>query len=357
MRRHPFALVTAALLLGSALLASAPALSQSAPAGIETSQSADAFFQTGKDLYKAGKLQEAYEAYRSAWSLKHTHDIAANLANSESQLGKMRDAAEHLAFCVRYFPPSGSKAQLERLKGHFEEARREVGAAFIQVNVEGAEVLIDGVSIGRVLPTDEIYLDPGTRTIEVKLKGYEPAKRVVKVAKGPTQTVTLSLAAVAPPTASTAEPATTGKPSASGAPVASTAPVPPPPRSVVPGVILAGVGAAALATGIGFVVDAGAKNSSSRSLNSAILSNHHSCVAGSSNYDARCGELNDTSLSARANRRVGAGLLVGAGVAAAGAAAYFLWPTKKLDPQSSHALRVVPVLSTRDAGFILSGAF
>ena len=78
--------IIGALLLGSAILVSAPARAQSAPAGADASQSADEFFRSGKALYKAGKLQEAYEAYRSAWRLKHTYDIAANLANWRNAL-------------------------------------------------------------------------------------------------------------------------------------------------------------------------------------------------------------------------------------------------------------------------------
>jgi hypothetical protein len=354
MRRHPFAHVTAALLLGSALFASGPARSQSAPAGIETSQSADAFFQTGKDLYKAGKLQEAYEAYRSAWSLKHTHDIAANLANSESQLGKMRDAAEHLAFCVRYFPPSGSKAQLERLKGHFEAARREVGAAFIQVNVEGGEVLVDGVSIGRVLPTDEIYLDPGARTIEVKLKGYETAKQVVKVAKGPTQTVTLSLAAVAPTPIALVAPAASS--SAGPLPLPSGSAQAPDPLAqkgpskpvLITGGVVTGL---AIVAGVVFTVIANGKATDAEAKAGEVLKSGGGEACGSA---PGCTELHGLLSDRGTFSDAALWTFVGAGVLGVGTAVYALTAPRTT---SKTGLRAAPMVSTSGGGIVLGGAW
>jgi tetratricopeptide (TPR) repeat protein len=125
--RSPFLnSVAAVVLLSTTLLTGGLAHSEATPTGADASQNADDLFRAGKVAYKAGKLQEAYEAYRAAWRLKRTYDIAANLANAESQLGKTRDAAEHLAFCIRNFPPTGGKAQLDHIKAQFDEARREV---------------------------------------------------------------------------------------------------------------------------------------------------------------------------------------------------------------------------------------
>jgi hypothetical protein len=139
-------------------------------------------------------------------------------------------------------------------------------------------------------------------------------------------------------------------------PVASTVPITPPSRSLVPGMVIAGVGVAALATGIGFLVDAGAKRSSSSDLSDSILNTGHSCIPGAGNYDARCDELSMTSRAGTTSHDVSVGMFVGAGVAA-GATAYFLWARSRSAAPTSDAVHVIPTASTSGAGLVLSGAF
>lgn len=82
------------------------------------------------------------------------------------------------------------------------------------MNVPGAVVLLDGLEKALAPIEHEMFVEPGTRTIEAKRVGYADAKQVVEAAKGSAQVVTLTLvasAAVVPSTAATS--------SASGAPV------------------------------------------------------------------------------------------------------------------------------------------
>lgn len=351
MRKLSFSTFAGALLLGAAVLTSAPARSQSTPAGSEASQHADALFRTGKELYKSGKLLEAYEAYRAAWRLKQTYDIATNLANTEFQLAKMRDAAEHYAFSIKNFPPTGGKAQLEAIKGQFDEVRRQVGALAITVNVEGAEVSIDGASIGRAPFVDEQYVAPGARTVVAKLSGYEPVKQTIQVAKGAAQPVTLTLVAVAAAPSSTGEPGAGPAVGTTVAPTRDRAPA----RSIVPGVVLGGVAGAALVTGVALLIEGGLKRGDAHDVSDAIRSAQHSCVTGAGNFDPRCPQLNDTALSAGTFHNVGVGFVVGASAVAVGSAAYFLWPM--LTSRRPSALRVSPAMSATDAGLLFSGTF
>ena len=291
---------------------------------------ADELFEQSATAYDAGRFAEALAKLEQAWGLKRTHDIAGNLGVVELKLGKYPEAATHLAWALQHFPPTESDQARQGFQKEADKARAQSGTLRIHVSVAGADVSVNGRSVGTSPLTEDVYIAPGSANVVARRDGYIMVEQAVAVPRGEARDVSLELLPGG------------AQPEA---------------RNRVPGIVLGGVAGATLAVGIGFLVDAGAKGSTSRDLNSSILSEHHSCVTGSSNYDARCGELNDTSLSGRANHRVGVGLLVGAGVVAAGAAAYFLWPTKKSDTPSSHALRVVPSVSTRDAGFILSGAF
>lgn len=236
MRTQRWTKASALLLIAATLsLQSLPAHAQITPPGVEASKNADDLFRKGKDLYKTGSLREAYQAYRGAWELKQSYDIAANLANTELLLGMKREAAEHFAACLWTFAATGSKAQQEVVKKQFEEARKEIGALAVKVSVDGAEVFVDGKSMGRAPLKVEVFVEPGARTVEAKLSGYEPGKQVVQVAKGvATQKVTLTLvelkAAPVEPTTRPAEPVASGNPEAGGSrmPEAGAGSAPPP---------------------------------------------------------------------------------------------------------------------------------
>jgi hypothetical protein len=201
MHRLSLRFCSCVLLASAALCARTPAYAQDPPAtggSIEDdSRKADELFKQGKNAYTAGKLQEAHDAYLRAWQLKRSHDIASNLGNTELQLGLKRDAAEHLAYCVRNFPPTVDETKRQNTMRKFEAARADVGALSIKTNVRGAEVFVDGKSVGIAPLEAEIYADPGERVVEARLPEHEPAIVKVQVVKagasGPAQEVVLAL--------------------------------------------------------------------------------------------------------------------------------------------------------------------
>lgn len=156
---------------------------------------ADEYFRQGKAFVKEDRWEDARRAYLAGYEIKRGYDIAGNLGNVELELGLARDAAEHLAYCIKSFPATGTASQLAYVKGRFEEARQKVNALSIQVNVDGAEVFVDGRSIGRSPFADDVYVEPGARTLEVKLTGFTHAKRSIQAVKGSWQSVALVLRA------------------------------------------------------------------------------------------------------------------------------------------------------------------
>ncbi len=137
-----------ALPLFLGLLFAAPAFADGGESAGENAR-ADEYFRQGKAFVKEDRWEEARRAYLAGYKIKRGYDIAGNLGNVELELGLARDAAEHLAYCIKSFPATGTASQLAYVKGRFEEARQKVSALSIQVNVDGAEVFVDGRSIGR----------------------------------------------------------------------------------------------------------------------------------------------------------------------------------------------------------------
>ncbi len=194
IRRHSPGLLARALPLFFGLFFVCPASADPTDTAAENAR-ADGYFRQGKALVKKDLWEDARRAYLAGWQIKRGYDIAGNLGSVELELGLSREAAEHLAYCIKSFPATGTAAQLAYIKGRFEEARQRVAALSIQVNVDGAEVYVDGRSIGRSPFPDDVYIEPGSRTLEVKLAGFAPSKRAVEAAKGSWQSVALVLRA------------------------------------------------------------------------------------------------------------------------------------------------------------------
>ncbi|WP_437899526.1 PEGA domain-containing protein [Sorangium sp. So ce124] len=328
----------------------APAGAQAAPASADAqaSRDADAAFARGKELYRLGKLDAAYEAYRTAWSLKQSYDIAANLANTELQRGMKVEAAEHLAFCLRSFPATGNSAQHEQIRAQFRAVRKEVGSIVVQANVDGAEVSFNGTAVGRTPLRHEVFVKPGTIAVEARLAGHEPSRVTLEVPAGETNTANLVLL---PPREPPAPPAPL--------PPRAEAPAPAPregadaggPR---PDVLIAGgaVAGAGVIAGVVFTVLANANASDAEERRDALARTNADscprtggapeCVELRRAYDARVNFTNAAFFS-----------FVGAGTVGVGTLLYGLM-TRPSSTQQAR-VRLTPLVGPSNVGLAVSG--
>jgi hypothetical protein len=188
-------LAVCAALSGPALT-SAPVLAQPAPViDANTLARQRALFAQGNQLYDQGKFADAEAAYLEAWKLKKSFDVAGNLGNLEADLKKWRPAAEYIAYAIREFPAGGKPGLRDELLRRLSEAKAQVGTLRIQVNRPGAEVYVDGVSVGVTPLPGEVFVDPGNHLIEVRLEGFPPAQANVAAARGRTDDVAVNLVA------------------------------------------------------------------------------------------------------------------------------------------------------------------
>ena len=247
--------IVSILALAALLAAPAGASAQPAPpAAANAPDPADAAFRQGNALYKEQRYAEAKAAFEQAFKLKRSHDIAANLGYAEMKLGQRRDAAEHLAFAVKNWPPTGKAENRESAVHFLGLAKAAVMTLRVVVNVEGATVLVDGKPVGTSPLENDVFVEPGTRTIGARLAGYADAEQAVQATQGGEQKVDLSLVAAPPP-----------GPAGGG----GSGPTPPPTlakRSVVPGAVLGAAGGAAVVTGIVLMAVGAGKLSTTKSV-------------------------------------------------------------------------------------------
>src|SRR5262245_37052937 len=189
-------LAVCAALVAPALTSNQPVHAQGAPS---PAQQADAeaaalnksreLFQQANKLYDEGKYPQAEALYLQAWKLKKSYDVAGNLGNLEADMNKPRAAAEYLSFAVREFPAGGRPALRDALIKRLSEVSKLVGTLRFQVNKPGAEVFLDGHSIGTAPLPGEVFVDPGSHSVEARLEGFPPLLMTVSVAKGKSETV------------------------------------------------------------------------------------------------------------------------------------------------------------------------
>lgn len=317
-----------------ALTLSAPAHAQSTAAD---SDRANLLFKKGKAALNDGKYSDALRIYTEAWRLKQSPDIAANLAQAESELGKHRDAAEHFAFALAHLLPSSTDEQKRALSDGLDAEKKEVGTLHVTLEPADAALSVDGAPV--TLPTSgDIFVEPGEHRCSVTHEGYDPEQPPVHVSKGGSQVLWIKLNPVGGP----AVPASPPSPESNATSMSATTSNPPGTadggaasgRSLVPALVGGGIAVAGIAAGIGFLLSGNSHRDKANDLATRI-SGQNGCSSGSI-YTADCAALHDENQSGASARRLETVSFAVAGVAAVGTVAYLLWP-RRADALSGRA--------------------
>jgi hypothetical protein len=152
---------------------------------------AAALYDDGMAAFGKGKLPEARASFLAAWSLKKHWQIAASLGDCEARLGLHRDAAAHLAFFLRAAPRERRTDAAQKL---YDAARSKIGTLVITADVEGADIAVDGVVIGKAPLEDPVFVDPGRHVLEAR-DGARLARVQLDVLAGQRRDLTLKVTA------------------------------------------------------------------------------------------------------------------------------------------------------------------
>ena len=186
--------LTAVLGISTAALADVPK-----PGAPRAQSHTDQLFDQAAAAFDAGRYGEAEAKLKQVWALKQTYDVAGNLGVVEVKLGKYPQGAQHLAWALDHFPLTEPAKARRGFEQELEKARARSGALRIQVSVDGAEVSVDGRSVGRSPVAAEVFVEPGAHAVAAMLPGFDPAQLTVTVDKGGARSATLALAPVQPP--------------------------------------------------------------------------------------------------------------------------------------------------------------
>ncbi len=334
-----------------------------ATSGGDAEKDPDKLFKRGKKMFRARRYQESYQAYKSAWELRQSYDIAANLGNVELKLNKYADAAKHLSFALDNLPPSLAEPTRSRAKKKLKErlasALEHVGAVKLAVSPEGAELAIDGQAVGKAPLAQKLYLEPGKHELVAQYEGYRSLTHQLEISAGSSETVRLELVPNQQAPTNGPIPVKPGDDTAQDQ--ADSGPILP---LVIVGYVLAAGG---IGAGIGLLVASGSKKNERLELIDQLGGSSACYNAG--NPD--CEEIENLNRSENTFKGVGIGMLVGGIAAGIATTVYLVWPrddddaksegeqpdSRPANETSGARWRAIPYAVPSAAGLFVQGTF
>lgn len=341
------ALLAVLLALGTSVQAAAqPTPEPATKESEEALEKARQLFADGSKDYQQKQYAKAYVSFIASWALKQHYATAANLSDCEIRLGKYRDAAEHLAYAIR-LAPKEETAQRRKLEAAFAQMQAHVGTVTITVDVEGADVLVDEIVIGKSPLADPVFANPGRHRIRARGRQSSSKEEVVDVAPGSTQAIPLRLEALAAGSAATLVAQTDGSSDAR-----TPQPMPKTGAHPSPAVLIAGTALSLAGLGLGI----GLATTSTRRADDADDKVDELRQSGESNacgrQPAACADI-DRDRRARDTLATGATVsFVLAGAVATGTVVYGLVTRRST---STAELHVMPAVGTRQGGVVVLG--
>jgi hypothetical protein len=168
--------ISAAASLGLLLL-----VTSAAPAHAQSDETATSMarerFKEGVQYFDQKQYDRARVAFLQAYALKRHPAVLLNLAQSELRSGKEADAAKHFSAYLRE-AKDATAAEREGAEAGLFAAKAVVGEIAVQVDTEGAIVLVDGNEEGAAPLPDAVYLTPGNHTLEARKDGKSSKAQV-----------------------------------------------------------------------------------------------------------------------------------------------------------------------------------
>ena len=293
-------------------------------------------FETGLELEKQGDYAGALEKFQKVGAFKMTPHVRFHIALCEEKLGRLVSALRGFELAAAEANKVGKDAQVvaEKALARVEVLRKRVASVRIEVKgtVLYSRVLLDGEAVLAKDWSTLINVNPGAHTIAVETDGVITQKKDVTLDEKGYETINLEIEDKERPA-----PTATASSSVSAAP--TVAPTAPPP-SRLPVFVIGGVGVASLiGAGVFYGLRVG-----------ALSTFEEGCPADKFPPDKdgvqHCPAAAQAALGDAQSFTIGAGVLLGVGIAAlGGAGAYWLLtqPKKAAAPaKTSIGVSVAP---------------
>jgi tetratricopeptide (TPR) repeat protein len=193
--------LVAVWVLAAAWLGARPAAAQETSGTPSPRELARQHYDAGAAAFEAGDYAAALVDLDQSYRLFPSLRTLYSLGLCQHALGNSGPALRSLE---QYLREAGAEAPAD-LRARAEELvaqlRAGMGRLEVQVNVEGAEVLVDGEVVGRSPLAAPYDVGPGWHLVEARHESWDGRPQRIEVAAGGSATVTLALAPLPEPPA------------------------------------------------------------------------------------------------------------------------------------------------------------
>lgn len=180
------------MLMTAVLLATAPALAE-APASppVELDKEVARLYSEGAEAADRGQWEEARTLFENAYKLQPRPRIAANLGRAELMVGKPCAAVEHLEVYLSEDKEADQGAR-RMVREVLDKATAKIGMVRVRVDVDGADIFVNGHNEGKSPLKRPLCFAPGSYTVEARASGRKPAIKDVALGANSVLEVELS---------------------------------------------------------------------------------------------------------------------------------------------------------------------
>jgi len=302
--------------------------------------------------FDASHYDQARGYLLQAWSLQPTASVALTLGQSEFELKRYRDAAEHLGFAIRNLEPSENAHLVGRAKKALAEAITQVAVLHVTTNRADADILVDGTLVGKAPLDSPLYLDPGVHEISARSSDGGTA-RPVSVEAGQESSLSLPIVAQA---IHRETPWSSNAPRDNESRESRRVFVQGPARNLAPVIVGGAVFLSGITAGIVFRLDSNTQFNNADTLRARLAA--VGCQ-GDPSTQGDCAALNTAARNGDNSRNWStAGFAIAAG-ALLGTAVYWYWPQSgtKTSARNPNRVRVGGAILPQGSGFVLAGEY
>jgi tetratricopeptide (TPR) repeat protein len=169
------------------------------PSGTPAERAA-ALVDEGIALQAASSLQPAIEKYKAAQAIYPTPRAAAQQGLAEESLGELPDAEQHLAEALGTPKDPFVRENKRKLKAALDRVKRQLATLTITGVPDGAEIFVNGKSVGVLPLAAPVHVIAGNLTVTAKKQGYSQYEELLQLPARGQRRVRVSLdEAPAPP--------------------------------------------------------------------------------------------------------------------------------------------------------------
>ena len=182
--RNPIVAAISARRVGATFVLCLLALAGAGASAAAAGDTEEATIQRGLELRRHGQDEQALLEFNNAYASSKSSRALAQVGLAEQALGRWADAELHLERALEADADPWIRKNRGTLRVSLSVVAKHIGSLEVLGNPAGAEVRVQGNSVGRLPLEKPTRVPAGDVVVEVRHPGYHSISRTVGVAAG-----------------------------------------------------------------------------------------------------------------------------------------------------------------------------